>query len=92
VIVPTKGIAATLLSPVLEPLGRCFAPASAKEILGLRADEAAQQRFEELSEKSQLGALTPDERAEYRILVEVGDLVALLQAKARRYLAEHTTP
>jgi hypothetical protein len=35
------------------------------------------------------GALTPEERAEYQLFVEVGDLVALLQTKARRYLAEH---
>jgi len=30
-------------------------------------------------------------RAEYQLFVEVGDFVALLQAKARRYLSEHTT-
>jgi len=39
--------------------------------------------------KCDTGALTPEERADYQLFVEVGDLVALLQAKARRYLTEH---
>jgi len=30
----------------------------------------------------------PEERAEYQVFVEVGDLVAVLQAKARLYLSE----
>ena len=33
-------------------------------------------------------SLSPDERAEYQLFVEIGDLVALLQAKARGFLAE----
>lgn len=84
-----NGNAAGLLGRVMEPLGRCLTPASAKEILSVRADETAVARLEELALKSDAGTLTPDERAEYRLFVEVGDLLALLQAKARRYLAEH---
>ena len=84
-----KGIAADLLNPLLEPIARCFTPESAREVLNAHSSEVALQRAEELAEKSQRGTLTPDERAEYRVFVEVGDLVALLKAKARRYLAEH---
>jgi len=72
----------------MEPLGRCLTPASAREILSLRADEAASLRVENLASKCDAGTLTPEERAEYYLFVEVGDLVALLQAKARRYLSE----
>ena len=84
-----KGNATGLLGQVIEPLARCFTPTSAREILALRADEAAVHRVEELASKCDSGSLTPEERAEYQLFVEVGDLVALLQAKARRYLAEH---
>ena len=85
----TRATASELLGSVIEPLGRCLTPAAAKEILSLHADEQAHRRVEELAAKSDSGALSPEERAEYQLFVEVGDLVALLQAKARRYLIEH---
>ncbi len=83
----TKSSATGLLERVIEPLGRCLTPASAREILSLQADKATRRRVEELAAKCDSGSLTPEERAEYHLFVEVGDLVALLQAKARRYLA-----
>lgn len=84
-----KAVAAALLSGLMEPLGRCLTPASAREILALRPDEPARRRMEELAGKSDEGCLTPEERAEHQFFVEVGDMVALLQAKARRFLADH---
>lgn len=84
----SNNTATELLGRIIAPLGRCLTPATAKEILSLKADESARRRMEELAAKSDTGALTPEERAEYQLYVEVGDLVALLQAKARRYLAE----
>ncbi len=78
-----------LLGRVIAPLGRCLTPNAAKEIISLRADEEASRRIETLAAKSDAGTLTPEERAQYQLFVEVGDLVALLQAKARRYLAEN---
>ena len=89
--VRTKTTATAMLGRVIAPIGRCLTPASAKEILALRADKKAKRRVEELAAKSDRGILTPEERAEYQLFVEVGDFVALLQAKARRYLSEHTT-
>ena len=82
-----KGTATTLLEGVIEPLGRCLNAESAREILALRADEGARQRGEELAVKCNTGTLTPEERAEYQMYVAVGEWVALLQAKARRFLA-----
>ena len=79
-----------MLGRVIAPIGRCLTPAAAKEILSLRADAPASRRLEELAAKCNQGTLTPEERAEYQLFVEVGDLVALLQAKAHRYLAEHS--
>jgi hypothetical protein len=77
-----------MLGRVIDPIGRCLTPASAKEILGMRADKAARRRVEQLANKCDRGTLTPEERAEYQLFIEVGDFVALLQAKARRYLSE----
>jgi hypothetical protein len=78
-----------MLGGVMEPLGRCLTRESAREILALRPDQAAVRRLEELARDCAAGQLTPEARAEYQLLVDVGDLVALLQAKARRYLAGH---
>ena len=84
-----KAVAASLLSGLMEPLGRCLTPASAREILALRPDEPVRRRMEELAGKSNESSLTAEESAEHQLFVEVGDLVALLQAKARRVLADH---
>ena len=73
----TKTNATSLLRRVLKPLGRCMTDTSAREILSLRADAASRRRIETLATKCDAGKLTPEERAEYRIFVEVGDLVAL---------------
>jgi hypothetical protein len=84
-----KSNATTVLTGLLEPLGRCLTPASAREILSLHSDDQLRRRAEELADKSDEGQMTPEERAEYRLLVEVGDCVALLQARARQFLADH---
>lgn len=86
----TKTSATALLGRIIAPIGRCLTPAAAKKILSLRPDAPASRRLEALATKCDRGTLTPEERAEYHLFVEVGDLVALLQAKARRYLAEHS--
>ncbi len=86
----TKGAPTGLLQRVIEPLGRCLTPASAREILRLRADQKAIRRIKALASKCDAGTLTPEEQAEYQLFVEVGDLVALLHAKARRYLTERS--
>jgi hypothetical protein len=81
--------ATELLGRVMEPLSRCLTPAAAKEILSLKAEEMALRRISELASRCGAGTLTPEEQAEYQLFVEVGDLVALLQAKARRFLSQH---
>lgn len=86
----TKATATTLLGRIIAPIGRCLTQETAKEILSLRADKSAKRRLEQLASKCDRGTLTPEERAEYQLFVEVGDLIAVLQSKARRYLAEHS--
>jgi hypothetical protein len=83
----TKVTAVAMLGNVMEPLGRCLNSDSARRILALRAGPAASRRLATLAHKCDAGRITPEERAEYQLYVEVGDFVAVLQAKARRFLA-----
>ena len=65
----------------------CLTPQSAARIVGLKANEEAQSRIDELAEKCNEGTLTTDERAEYEMFVWVGDYISGLQARARHLLA-----
>ena len=80
---------AQLLGELVEPLGRALTPSSAREILTVRASDAAQQRIADLADRCNRGTLTPEERSEYQLFVEIGDVVALLQTRARLYLSAH---
>ncbi len=79
-----------LLAQTLEPLGRALTPAAAQAILSVQSDAATRDRLTELAQRCDQDQLTPEERAEYQLYVEVGDLVALLQARARQFLAGRT--
>ena len=73
---------------VLAAVGQCLDRQSAEALLRLRADREMQGRIEELADKCSEGRLTSEERDEYEALIRVGNFVAILQAKARRLLAE----
>jgi len=73
---------------VLAAVGQCLDRRSAEALLRLRADREMQGRIEELADKCTEGRLTSEERDEYEALIRVGNFVAILQAKARRLLAE----
>lgn len=76
-----------LLERLLDPLGRCLTPESARRIIALRADPRLQAVVNKLSEKCNEGRLTPKEQAEYASYVSFGTFVAMLKSKARRVLA-----
>ena len=78
--------ATTVLHRVLEPSLRSLPPEAARQIARAEAGEELQQRVEELASKANEGTLTPDERSEYEADVDAGDIVATLQAVARRTL------
>jgi hypothetical protein len=79
-----------LLDDLLDPVTRCLTPEAAARLVGLRADDAAQRRMDELAEKSGDGTLSEDERAEYAAYISAANLLAILQAKARRLVAGGT--
>lgn len=76
------------LDRMLDPVAACLTPQVAQRIVGLELDPALTDRIRLLAGKANDGTLTPDEEAEYKDYIEGGDIIALLQAKARRYLSE----
>jgi hypothetical protein len=76
-----------VLDRMLDPVGRCLTPDAARQLVALRADPADQARIDELADKSTEGQLSPDERAEYEFYIAANNVIAILQAKARRVLA-----
>lgn len=78
------------LDRYLDPVTQAFSPDVAQRILDLKPDEGVLSRVEELGQKSNSGDITEAERDEYQSLADAGTLVALLKAKARRFLAQHS--
>ena len=83
-----NGHGSAVLEEMLEPVSRCFGLETARALVGLRVNEQTQARVDELAEKCNEGQLTPDERAEYEAYVQASTLIGILQAKARRVLAQ----
>jgi hypothetical protein len=78
------------LDRLLEPLEGEFTPEFARKVVELRADAELTAHIDELREKANAGTITPEEDAEYKDFVEAVDIIAVLQAKARRVLARPT--
>ncbi len=78
------------LDRLLEPLTEALTPKMASVLLGLRADSEMEAHIGELRRKANAGALTPAEDAEYKDFVEAVDLISIMQAKARRFLAKQS--
>ena len=76
------------LERVLAAVGQCLDRKSAESLLRLRADTEMQTRIEELADKCTEGTLSEEEREEYDAMIRVANFVAILQAKARRLLAD----
>jgi hypothetical protein len=76
-----------VLAGILEPVGESLNEVAARALIGLRADSKTQSAVERLAVKCNEGKLTNVERAEYEAYVIAGELVAILQAKARVVLA-----
>jgi hypothetical protein len=74
------------LERMLDPVRDALTPAVAAAIADLRADAETQAHLDDLANRNTSGQLTADERAEYEMLVAAGNVIAVLQAKARAVL------
>ena len=79
---------AGVLNRLLEPVSRSLNVEAARELIRIKADSKTQARVDELARKCNEGELTEQERAEYERYVVVGNIIAILQAKARLLLSE----
>ena len=77
------------LDRLLDPLTDVFTPEVATAIVKLRADPELEAHIVELRGKANDGTLTPSEDAEYKDFVEAVDLISIIQAEARHFLAKH---
>jgi hypothetical protein len=77
------------LDRLLEPVSRCLTPEAARRLVELRADPQLQERIDTLADKCTEGQLTLEESEEYDTYIRVSRFIAILQAKARRLLAQH---
>ncbi len=83
-----NGSGSAVLDEMLEPVSRCFGLETARALAALQVSGLTQARVQRLAEKCNEGQLTPDERAEYEAYVQASTLIGILQAKARRVLAQ----
>ncbi len=81
--------ATNYLDRFLEPVTEALTPQVARAIADLRADEETLARIDDLRRKANDGTLTAEEDAEYKDFVEAVDVISIIQAKARRFLAKH---
>jgi hypothetical protein len=87
-----NGGTTAVLDDILEPMTNAFSRDVAQALVNIRAGEATQARLADLAGKCNEGLLTPVEQAEYETYVHAVDMVSVLQAKARLWLARHPTP
>lgn len=80
--------AADILSEVVEPGRPSLSPEVAREFLTLRFNDEATARIRELLQKNNAGTITPGEKTTLENYLGVGELLDLLQAKARQSLRQ----
>jgi hypothetical protein len=77
-----------IMDETLEPLAESLTPDAARIFAELKAPQSVQARVDELAAKCNEGALSDPERADYERYLRIGNLFALIKAKAKRVLAE----
>jgi hypothetical protein len=60
-----------------------LSPEAAEYLLSIGFADSDRRRMEELAERSQAGTLTDEEGAEYDSYLHIGNLLAVMQSKAR---------
>ncbi len=84
-----NGATIAVMDKILEPVANAFSRDVAQALVNIRAGEAVQARVADLAGKCNEGLLTPAEQAEYESYVQAVDMISVLQAKARVWLARH---
>lgn len=80
----------SVLERLLDPVSQSLNVEAARKLVRLKADPKTQARVDVLARKCNDGDLTAEERAEYERFVTVGNVIAILQAKARLLLSKQS--
>ena len=81
--------ATTYLDRFLEPMTEALEVA--RVIADLRVDPETEAEVQRLRERANEGTLTSEEEAAYKDFVEAADVISIIQSKARRFLARHSS-
>ncbi len=76
-----------VLEKMLDPITQAFTPEVAQRVIALRADAPLQALVDQLGDKANEGTLSEIERRQYESYVRASTLISILQAKARKLLA-----
>jgi len=75
-----------LIDRSLEPLASALSPEVAQKFVDCVPPAEVVARMEQLGSKASSGTLSTEEEQEYKALIDLGDMIALLKLKARRIL------
>ena len=81
----TQTHATSVLDRMLDPLSLCLDAGSARRVCELSIDPIVQARVDILAERANEGLLTPEERAEHEVYINVDDFLSVLEMKAKRH-------
>ena len=85
---PTGVSSQSILDRMLDPVSRCLTPDVAERLTELSLAPEVQERIDELADRNTEGELSEEERRELETYVRTGNIIAILQAKARKQLRQ----
>jgi hypothetical protein len=74
---------AAIWARLIESQPKELTPEAARYLLALQFNENDQARVQELADRSQAGTLSEDEAREFDSYLHIGNLLAVMQSKAR---------
>lgn len=77
---------AAIWSRLMQSQGHDLSPEAAEYLLSIRFGDDDRDRMHQLAERSESGTLTDEERAEFDSYLRVGNLLAVMQSRARAVL------
>jgi hypothetical protein len=82
----TPGGEAAIWARLIESQPNELTPEAARYLLALQFQESDQARVQELADRSQAGTLSEDDAREFDSYLHIGNLLAVMQSKARLVL------
>lgn len=81
---PDLATSSTAFARLFDPVTACFTPEVAEKVALVRVDDRTQARIDELADKCNEGDITAEELTEYEAFAFGAEILAVVQAQARR--------